>query len=265
MKKAILALVLALSAAGRITTAHEAVTIGPNGGRVVYLDSSAVPNVEFLVNAEGRAEVYLLDRDRKPLKADTITVAVTTGPRSRVKKLEVAREGVRFVTSPLPDGAPYYIVAQIRTGDGAKALIARLIYDPTPAESGKPAYLDDSVNAEGGENIAVPDTPAGIWSELNQHQVELVENIAKKRYEAIDEVTTARANFGAVQNRFESVISNLAVSAENLTAARSRIMDADYAVETAALSRSQILQQAGNAMIAQANQQPQQVLALLRG
>ncbi len=83
--------------------------------------------------------------------------------------------------------------------------------------------------------------------------------------EAIDEVTTARANFGAVQNRFESVISNLAVSAENLTAARSRIMDADYAVETAALSRSQILQQAGNAMIAQANQQPQQVLALLRG
>jgi hypothetical protein len=191
MKKAILALVLALSAAGRITTAHEAVTIGPNGGRVVYLDSSAVPNVEFLVNAEGRAEVYLLDRDRKPLKADTITVAVTTGPRSRVKKLEVAREGVRFVTSPLPDGAPYYIVAQIRTGDGAKALIARLNYDPTPAESGKPAYLDDSVNAEGGENIAVPDTPAGIWAELNQHQVELVENIAKKRYEAIDEVTRA--------------------------------------------------------------------------
>jgi len=82
---------------------------------------------------------------------------------------------------------------------------------------------------------------------------------------AINDVTTARANFGAVQNRFESVISNLAVSAENLTAARSRIMDADYAVETASLSRSQILQQAGNAMIAQANQQPQQVLALLRG
>ena len=82
---------------------------------------------------------------------------------------------------------------------------------------------------------------------------------------AIDAVTTARANFGSVQNRFESVIASLAVSSENLTAARSRIMDADYAVETASLSRSQILQQAGNAMIAQANQQPQQVLALLRG
>jgi flagellin len=83
--------------------------------------------------------------------------------------------------------------------------------------------------------------------------------------DAISEVTTARANFGAVQNRFDSVIANLQVSAENLTGARSRIVDADFAVETAALSRAQILQQAGNAMIAQANQQPQLVLSLLRG
>ena len=60
------------------------------------------------------------------------------------------------------------------------------------------------------------------------------------------------------------MVSNLQVSAENQTAARSRIMDADYATETANLSRSQILQQAGNAMVAQANQLPQQVLSLLR-
>ncbi len=81
---------------------------------------------------------------------------------------------------------------------------------------------------------------------------------------AIGEVTTARANFGAVQNRFESVVSNLMVASENLSAARSRIMDADFAVETANLSRAQILQQAGNAMVAQANQAPQLVLGLLR-
>ena len=81
---------------------------------------------------------------------------------------------------------------------------------------------------------------------------------------AIDSVTTSRASYGAVQNRFESVIASQSVTSENLTAARSRIMDADFAVETAALSRAQILQQAGNAMVAQANQQPQQVLALLR-
>jgi flagellin len=81
---------------------------------------------------------------------------------------------------------------------------------------------------------------------------------------AIDAINSQRATFGAVQNRFESVITNLSVAAENQAAARSRIMDADYAAETANLSRAQILQQAGNAMVAQANQLPQQVLSLLQ-
>ena len=81
---------------------------------------------------------------------------------------------------------------------------------------------------------------------------------------AIDEITTARASYGAAQNRFDSVIANLQVSAENLAASRGRIMDADFAVETANLSRSQILQQAGTAMVAQANQLPQSVLSLLQ-
>ncbi len=81
---------------------------------------------------------------------------------------------------------------------------------------------------------------------------------------ALDTVNNTRATFGATQSRFEAVISNLQISAENQTAARSRIMDADFAAETANLSRAQILQQAGNAMVAQANQLPQQVLQLLR-
>jgi flagellin len=81
---------------------------------------------------------------------------------------------------------------------------------------------------------------------------------------AIDKVNSERAMYGATQSRFDSVISNLAVSVENQTAARSRIMDTDFAQETASLSRAQILQQAGNAMVAQANQLPQQVLSLLR-
>jgi flagellin len=80
---------------------------------------------------------------------------------------------------------------------------------------------------------------------------------------ALDEVNSARATFGAMQNRFESIISNLQVGAENQAAARSRIMDADFAAETAALTRAQILQQAGTAMLSQSNQVPQQVLSLL--
>jgi flagellin len=82
---------------------------------------------------------------------------------------------------------------------------------------------------------------------------------------ALDTVNSERATYGAVQNRFEAVIANLQISAENQTAAKSRIMDADFATETATLTRAQILQQAGTAMLAQANQIPQQVLQLLKG
>jgi flagellin len=82
---------------------------------------------------------------------------------------------------------------------------------------------------------------------------------------AIDTVSQERANYGAYQNRFESVIGNLQVAAENQASARGRILDADFAAETANLSRGQILQQAGMAMLTQANAMPQQVLALLRG
>lgn len=82
---------------------------------------------------------------------------------------------------------------------------------------------------------------------------------------ALTSVNTARADMGAVQNRFSSTIANLSSSTENLSAARSRIQDADFAVETANLTRSQILQQAGTAMLAQAKALPQNVLSLLQG
>ena len=81
---------------------------------------------------------------------------------------------------------------------------------------------------------------------------------------ALDTVNSARANLGAVQSRFENAVSNIQIQSENISAARGRIVDADFAKETANLSRAQILQQAGTAMVAQANQAPQGVLSLLR-
>jgi flagellin len=83
--------------------------------------------------------------------------------------------------------------------------------------------------------------------------------------QALSQINTTRANLGATQNRFTSVISSLQSSVENLSASKSRIMDADFAAETANLTRGQILQQAGTAMLAQANSLPNGVLALLRG
>ena len=81
---------------------------------------------------------------------------------------------------------------------------------------------------------------------------------------ALDTITSNRATYGAAISRFGMAISNLSITGENQTAARGRIMDADFASETANLSRAQILQQAGTAMVAQANQQPQLVMNLLR-
>lgn len=81
---------------------------------------------------------------------------------------------------------------------------------------------------------------------------------------ALSTISDQRATLGAVQSRFDSVVSNLMNVAENASAARSRIMDADFASETAQLAKTQILQQAGISVLAQANAQPQNVLALLQ-
>ncbi|RMF13562.1 MAG: flagellin, partial [Gammaproteobacteria bacterium] len=82
---------------------------------------------------------------------------------------------------------------------------------------------------------------------------------------ALQKINFQRAELGAIQNRFESTVANQAIVAENLEAANSRIRDADFAAETAELSRTQVLQQAGLSILAQANGQPQQVLQLLQG
>ena len=105
--------------------------------------------------------------------------------------------------------------------------------------------------------IAIGGTSAIGGSQIDE-AINVIDN-------ALNQVNDKRAQFGAVQNRFEAVISNLQVNVENESAARGRIMDADFAAETANLSKAQILQQAGTAMLTQANQLPQSVLKLLQG
>lgn len=90
------------------------------------------------------------------------------------------------------------------------------------------------------------------------------QNVITSVDDALQVVNAARADLGAIQNRFSSVITNLQTNSENLSASRSRIQDADFAAETAALTRAQILQQAGVAMLSQANALPNNVLSLLR-
>jgi hypothetical protein len=144
--------------------AHERITLGPNGGRVLFVDSPATPNVEFLVNKEGRAEISLLDVDRKPLAPAERTLTVTGGPRASARKLATELKDGRFVTELVPAGAPYAVVIQLKESADAKALTLRVNYDPTLAKSGKPEYLDDSVNDGSGPSIQPPAVADGtVW------------------------------------------------------------------------------------------------------
>jgi flagellin len=118
--------------------------------------------------------------------------------------------------------------------------------------TGVDVTLGTSETAKAAAGAIVVDTPDN--STLAIKQID----------KAIAEVNNVRATYGAVQNRFNAIVSNLQSSTENQSAAKSRIMDTDFAAETANLSRGQILQQAGTAMLAQANSLPNGVLALLR-
>jgi flagellin len=121
------------------------------------------------------------------------------------------------------------------------------------------------VQAGAGLNVAPP--IAGTGTAVGAIDISTV-NGANAALASVDAalatVNSSRASLGAIQNRFSSTINNLQTTTENLSASRSRIQDADFAQETANLSRAQVLQQAGTAMVAQANQLPQQVLTLLR-
>ncbi len=128
-----------------------------------------------------------------------------------------------------------------------------------------------------GKDLDVSSGAAGIASGVTAASggtAQFIDNVSVSSFQgaqqalgiidsALSAISSARADMGAIQNRFTSVIANLSTNSENLSASRGRIIDADYAAETAELTRTQILQQAGTAMLAQANTIPQSVLKLL--
>lgn len=107
--------------------------------------------------------------------------------------------------------------------------------------------------------------PSGDLTTVNVKSTDKANDAIQRIDSALTSVSTLRSTLGAIQNRFQSTINSLSAVSENLSASRSRILDTDFAAETAALTRAQILQQAGTAMVAQANSVPQNVLSLLRG
>ena len=137
----------------------------------------------------------------------------------------------------------------------ADIALMRSDYDATAKTWGAPAAA--------GAYTAGTDTSANV-QKLDVSTVLGAQQALEVVDKALGAINSTRADLGAIQNRFTSVVANLQTSSENLSASRSRIKDTDFAKETAELTRTQILQQAGTAMLAQANQVPQGVLSLLR-
>ena len=160
------------------------------------------------------------------------------------------------VTAFLEKDGSKYTISYRSTSDtaGTTAVAAITVAGASAALNTALSVGTSSITAAAAVGIDKVDigTQAGAW--------EALQRIDK----AIDKVNTARGELGAIQTRFEKTVENIDIQNENLTAARGRVVDADFAKETANLSRTQILQQAGTAMVAQANQLPQQVLSLLR-
>jgi flagellin len=163
-------------------------------------------------------------------------------------------------------GVPVVVPAAVPVAAGATAYIVGSITLDSNASFG----VSSPLGAAGGAGTSYFSGLSGA-SELQAADTLDVSTVdsATRSLSTVDSsiavISSQRAKFGALQSRFETTISSLNTTSENLSASRSRIQDADFAMETANLSRTQILQQAGTAMVAQANQLPQSVLQLLKG
>ena len=191
----------------------------------------------------------------------TATFDTTTGA---VALTAADGRNIDIVTSA---GAP-----QTHTGLSAAAsatTVKRSSVSLSSAASGGIAVSGLTANGLTASGLSEAATPATVTAGAGVSAINLTTAVGAQSAlatvdSAINTINSTRAALGAYQARFTSVVASLATTSENLTASRSRVQDADFAAETAALSRAQILQQAGTAMVAQANQLPQGVMALLR-
>ena len=247
-------------------TASGAVSMAVKG------DNTAVANVTFNVSATGTAAG--LAEAVKGFNDVASQTGITAKLNSGADGIILTNESGADISLQSQTGSAAASLASLdapatlssttgtQTFTGAVALTA----GNTLVTQGTIEFASDKGYVLSGTYATAPATSSTLQA-VNTVNVDSVDG-ATKALKVIDAALAAtngqRASFGALQSRFDTAIANLQISAENQSAARSRIQDADFAAETASLSRAQILQQAGTAMVAQANQIPQGVLALLQ-
>ena len=251
--------------------------VGANSGDNITVGALANTKVDQLGKTEfGTGSVIGITEGSKTDAASNMTNAdvtiVITGANQVSAQVTIAKDA--DVTG---DEALGRVVQAINSKTADTGIVAFL------AEDGKSIQYRAEKNADGvlaSATMAVSGTAAGVTALLANpttanadqtgiHKMDIKTQAGaweslQRIDSALDKVSSARAELGAIQTRFEKSIENIDIQQENISAARGRITDADFAQETANLSRTQILQQAGTAMVAQANQLPQQVLQLLQ-
>ncbi|CAN7357564.1 flagellin [Pseudoxanthomonas sp. LjRoot143] len=252
--------------------------VGANAGQAIAIDKV----VDAKANALGGAR----------FDSNALTLGnLTTNANVSISGLQI--NGVAIDTVQVTQGADGAATAAAARTAVATAINAKMgetgVYAEVNGTTGLTlTSVKDSSNADGSFKAIT--ATVGTWTGTNAADIgqtytatvaasaparQFASNLdissvkgAQQALEIVDKaltsVNSARADLGAVQNRFTSVVANLQTSSENLAASRSRIRDTDFAKETAELTRTQILQQAGTAMLAQANQVPQNVMSLLR-
>lgn len=236
--------------------------VGANAGETISLAS--VANVQLASLGQLKAN----DTYTQTLGAATATVPANA--------MSMSINGVTVSTAAGAADAAAAATAFKAAFDTAKANVANTgLANVTMSAAGAITSTDQNLTLSAFTNISGPTagttagtvtvgaTTTGIAG-VNISTAEGASNAITAMDSALAQINTSRGTLGAVQSRFENAISNINVTSENLAAARGRIVDADFAKETSNLSRAQILQQAGTAMVAQANQAPQGVLSLLR-
>ena len=241
-----------------------------NGVKVLSADKTL--NIQVGANDGEVIGVGLKEITSTTLGLENFSVSGLTGPITKLSEVSTTSGGTvtadvtidtstagnvpsgTFTLHSYNNGAAYAI--QDKDGNMYKIAATGIQSDPDTADFGKVTVtFTDTAAWDAAKASYDADAATGLTSTANP---------LAALDAALKTVDTLRSDLGAVQNRFESAITNLSTNETNLTSARSRIQDADYAVEVANMTRAQILQQAGTSVLSQANQLPQGVLSLLR-
>ncbi|WP_313211854.1 flagellin [Stenotrophomonas sp.] len=216
---------------------------------------SVFSKLQIVVTSEGGTATPINIGDIKVKAGESITAATAAAINSKLGETGVMAKVDKGVISLTSVKAGQSFALDIAGPDSTSTDPV-----PTPIDDLELVGLD-TADATGGSLTGVE---SSFVKDLNVTTAEGAQQALEIVDKALESVNSVRADLGAIQNRFTSVVANLQTSSENLSASRSRIRDTDFAKETAELTRTQILQQAGTAMLAQANQVPQNVLSLLQ-